>query len=351
MAGRTIAIGDIHGCSGRPGRPARRRRARPRRHGRHPGRLHRPRPRQPRRAGPAHRPRPAGAGWSRSWATTRRCCSTPSGTPAGLRRWLACGGAERCGPTAGRRAARRRALADWIPAAAPAVPGRLPAVLRDGHPPVRPRRLRARAAAGRAARAGAAVAGHRRRHGASRTARARWRWWATRRRLSGEVLDLGFLVCIDTNCVRGGWLTALDTATGRVWQADRAGRLRSREPGGRQLWQGRFGLRRGTRTLSCDCFGPEAAGFLRARRLVRARAAVRYRPGRSRGARRLVELAWVEPWEPSIVMGFHCCDLCLYEGPIGKRNLFVPADGVVYVCPDLTAHYMNAHGYRPPRSF
>lgn len=43
---------------------------------------------------------------------------------------------------------------------------------------------------------------------------------------SGEVLDLGFLVCIDTNCVRGGWLTALDTHTGRVWQADATGRLR-----------------------------------------------------------------------------------------------------------------------------
>jgi serine/threonine protein phosphatase 1 len=44
--------------------------------------------------------------------------------------------------------------------------------------------------------------------------------------LSGEILDLGFLVCIDTNCVRGGWLTALDTTTGQLWQADRAGRLR-----------------------------------------------------------------------------------------------------------------------------
>jgi serine/threonine protein phosphatase 1 len=43
---------------------------------------------------------------------------------------------------------------------------------------------------------------------------------------TGEVLDLGFLVCIDTNCARGGWLTALDTTTGRVWQADRAGTLR-----------------------------------------------------------------------------------------------------------------------------
>ncbi|OWK40334.1 metallophosphoesterase family protein [Fimbriiglobus ruber] len=45
---------------------------------------------------------------------------------------------------------------------------------------------------------------------------------------SGEILDLGFLTCIDTNCVRGGWLTALDTATGRVWQADRTGTLRDR---------------------------------------------------------------------------------------------------------------------------
>jgi serine/threonine protein phosphatase 1 len=43
---------------------------------------------------------------------------------------------------------------------------------------------------------------------------------------SGEVLDLGFLVCIDTNCHRGGWLTALDVHSGQVWQADRSGRLR-----------------------------------------------------------------------------------------------------------------------------
>jgi serine/threonine protein phosphatase 1 len=45
---------------------------------------------------------------------------------------------------------------------------------------------------------------------------------------SGEVLDLGFLVCIDTNCARGGWLTALEVGTGRVWQADRSGRLRAK---------------------------------------------------------------------------------------------------------------------------
>jgi serine/threonine protein phosphatase 1 len=46
---------------------------------------------------------------------------------------------------------------------------------------------------------------------------------------SGEVLDLGFLVCIDTNCCRGGWLTALDVETGQVRQADRQGRLRRQD--------------------------------------------------------------------------------------------------------------------------
>lgn len=44
---------------------------------------------------------------------------------------------------------------------------------------------------------------------------------------SGEVLDLGYLLCIDTYCVGGGWLTALDVESGQVWQANRAGELRT----------------------------------------------------------------------------------------------------------------------------
>lgn len=43
---------------------------------------------------------------------------------------------------------------------------------------------------------------------------------------SGEILDLGHLKCIDTHCYGGGWLTALDVETGEVLQADRDGRLR-----------------------------------------------------------------------------------------------------------------------------
>lgn len=44
--------------------------------------------------------------------------------------------------------------------------------------------------------------------------------------LNGEVLNLGFLICIDTNCVRGGWLTALDISNGMIWQSNQSGTLR-----------------------------------------------------------------------------------------------------------------------------
>jgi serine/threonine protein phosphatase 1 len=42
---------------------------------------------------------------------------------------------------------------------------------------------------------------------------------------SGKILDLGHVMCIDTHCVGGGWLTALDVDTGRIWQADKEGKL------------------------------------------------------------------------------------------------------------------------------
>jgi serine/threonine protein phosphatase 1 len=41
-----------------------------------------------------------------------------------------------------------------------------------------------------------------------------------------EIFDLGHLICIDTACFAGGWLTALDVNSGQVWQADLVGKLR-----------------------------------------------------------------------------------------------------------------------------
>ncbi|HEY4233237.1 MAG TPA: metallophosphoesterase family protein [Lacipirellulaceae bacterium] len=43
---------------------------------------------------------------------------------------------------------------------------------------------------------------------------------------SGEVLDYGYLICIDTYCYGGGWLTALNAANGQIWQVNREGKLR-----------------------------------------------------------------------------------------------------------------------------
>ncbi|MCC9602056.1 serine/threonine protein phosphatase [Stieleria sp. JC731] len=43
----------------------------------------------------------------------------------------------------------------------------------------------------------------------------------------GEILDAGHLVCIDTYCYGGGWLTAMEMNTRQIWQADKKGRLNS----------------------------------------------------------------------------------------------------------------------------
>jgi serine/threonine protein phosphatase 1 len=39
------------------------------------------------------------------------------------------------------------------------------------------------------------------------------------------ILDLGYLLCIDTGCGYGGHLSALDIESGQVWRVDEAGRL------------------------------------------------------------------------------------------------------------------------------
>ncbi|RIK83435.1 MAG: serine/threonine protein phosphatase [Planctomycetota bacterium] len=45
----------------------------------------------------------------------------------------------------------------------------------------------------------------------------------------GKILNLGHLICLDTYCHGGYWLTALDATTGRVWQANQQGEFRNGE--------------------------------------------------------------------------------------------------------------------------
>jgi serine/threonine protein phosphatase 1 len=40
------------------------------------------------------------------------------------------------------------------------------------------------------------------------------------RQRSGQILDLGFALCLDTGAVSGGWLTCLDVNSGQWWQAN-----------------------------------------------------------------------------------------------------------------------------------
>lgn len=44
--------------------------------------------------------------------------------------------------------------------------------------------------------------------------------------VDGNILDLGFAICIDTACWRHGWLTAIEASTQQIWQASRWGLLR-----------------------------------------------------------------------------------------------------------------------------
>jgi hypothetical protein len=58
------------------------------------------------------------------------------------------------------------------------------------------------------------------------------------------------------------------------------------------------------------------------------------------------------PWQPFACAGMHECDLCCFHPEArGAANLFIPANGNIYVCPELIVHYMNAHGYAPPSVF
>ncbi len=101
----------------------------------------------------------------------------------------------------------------------------------------------------------------------------------------------------------------------------------------------------------CTYFGQEFASFLRAVGWLERGHAFATGPVDVLIYRRLVELLQ-SPWEPFLLLGTHGCQLCHYEpGRSGRRNLFLPGDGVVYVCPELVAHYMNAHGYAPPQEF
>jgi hypothetical protein len=57
-----------------------------------------------------------------------------------------------------------------------------------------------------------------------------------------------------------------------------------------------------------------------------------------------------------IACGHHRCEFCPSTGPWTLANcsnseIFVPAQGVIYVAPAMILHYIEAHEYKPPDEF
>ena len=106
----------------------------------------------------------------------------------------------------------------------------------------------------------------------------------------------------------------------------------------------------------CNYFGPGCAKHLRAVGwLEQGRP---FPTGSVDGAvlAKLSTLINSQPWQPVRFRGWHTCDLCPIANTRfgdGKsyRNLFLPGQGTIYVCPEGILHYIHEHGYAPPPQF
>jgi len=58
-----------------------------------------------------------------------------------------------------------------------------------------------------------------------------------------------------------------------------------------------------------------------------------------------------ETWEPVRFAGAHGGEFSRFSRIGGVANLFVPAEGFLYVAPSLIVHYIDAHEYAPPAAF
>ena len=133
----------------------------------------------------------------------------------------------------------------------------------------------------------------------------------------------------------------------------------------------------------CYYFGEEAATCLRAVGWLDNTALFTEGVCEATVVQRLIEYR-ENPWQPfGPFSGRHECNLCAAESspqsywtkmghivgtkrPVGQQvvsnepgqanatshsNLFIPGDGVIYVCPEGIIHYVQQHNYLPPREF
>jgi hypothetical protein len=65
---------------------------------------------------------------------------------------------------------------------------------------------------------------------------------------------------------------------------------------------------------------------------------------------RLCELSH-NPWQPIVSLGMHFCELCQFNPPAFRNNIFIPYNGAIYVAPEAIVHYVAVHWYKPPAIF
>src|SRR5262249_8774561 len=74
----------------------------------------------------------------------------------------------------------------------------------------------------------------------------------------------------------------------------------------------------------------------------------------ARVIQRLIELQEKRGGFPLLgTRGWHDCTLCADGSADGRSyyEMFVPGDGVIYVCPEGIVHYVRQHKYLPPGEF
>lgn len=64
---------------------------------------------------------------------------------------------------------------------------------------------------------------------------------------------------------------------------------------------------------------------------------------------RILKRHIAERWAIVIMMGIHECELCFKFASSG--NVIIPTETVVYIAPEMIAHYIEIHNYKPPDEF
>lgn len=104
----------------------------------------------------------------------------------------------------------------------------------------------------------------------------------------------------------------------------------------------------------CDYFGKEYAQNLRAIGWLEGGKLFPVGEINIMVLQKIIELR-KNPWTLGRTMfrGYHSCDICKLESELeeGTINLFIPAEGFLYVCPELIIHYIKEHKYIPPNEF